>query len=67
MSGFLTCFSGRHHDPTQPDHPDDATEEAQDNCNNFRSVWFAASDPATATADRNYLMVHASLRYAIFI
>jgi len=67
MSRLFTCFSGRDHDLSHPHHPDDAAEEAQDGCNNLTSIWFAASDADTSTADRNYLMVHDSLRYAIFI
>lgn len=67
MWGLFTCFSGRHHDLSNTHHPHDATGEAPFDCDNLRSIWFAASDPATSTADRNYLMVHDSLRYAIFI
>lgn len=64
-SSFLACFSGHCHNLSQPDGA--AAEGVRDDINDFRAVWYAALDPATATADGNYLMVHTSMRYAIFI
>ena len=62
-STLLACFSGHRHHLSQVE----PGEEVRDDNNGFRSVWLAGFDPATSTADRNYLMVHTSMRYAIFI